>query len=552
MQKEANRNHRSSEQEVERLEVEGLLNSEAFVRSPLQARLLKFLADTHFSGRRENLNEYTIAVEALGRPSEFDPALNSAVRVTMHRLREKLRRYYETEGADHPVRIFVEEGHYGLHFYYQGISSPARSISEADHSGPHTEPAQQSSVTQSAQNGQLELTASAGKGWWRSRYRGTASIWVIGGLALVSLLIAFWFLAGNRRPGMPTEKASLPSSNAMNGTLSAPSEDGAIRILAGYTKSRYIDREGRVWSGDRYFNGGDASEADVPYVEGAMDPSMFRTFRSGNFSYDIPVKPGIYELRLTFVETTYGPDTDLSKGEASRVFSVLLNNQPILRDLDVLSDAGRDRRVLTRVFRDVTPDKDGKIHLAFRRRNDQSIVSAIELIPEVKGKIDPVRLVMQEHPFFDSAGRMWKPDQYFVGGVSFRHPHQIQGTADPHLFDSERFGRFFYQIPAAPGCYSVTFYLDEAYFGTSQAAPDYRDVNSNRDARLFNIYTDGRTLAQNLNILQEAGGPNRPLIKTFHGIEPNAVGQIVLNFSPIKEHASVDAIEVTYDSPSCR
>jgi hypothetical protein len=282
-----------------------------------------------------------------------------------------------------------------------------------------------------------------------------------------------------------------------------------------------------------------------------MDPSMFHTFRTGEFSYDIPAKPGIYELRLTFVETAYGPDTD-SKGEASRVFSVLLNNQPILRDLDVLNDAGRDRRVLTRVFRDVAPFRDGKIHLAFRRRNDQPIVSAIELIPETQGRIDPLRIVMQDHPYIDGVGQMWKPDQYFVGGVSFRHTHLIQGAGDPHLFDGERFGHFFYQIPVAPGCYSASLYFDEAYFGTSQAAPDYRDANSNRDARVFNIYTEGRTLAQNLNILQEAGGPNRPLVKTFHGIEPNAVGQIVMNFAPVKEHASVDAIEITYDSPSCQ
>jgi hypothetical protein len=36
--------------------------------------------------------------------------------------------------------------------------------------------------------------------------------------------------------------------------------------------------------------------------------------------------------------------------------------------------------------------------------------------------------------------------------------------------------------------------------------------------------------------------------ETFNGIEPNAAGQIVLSFVPIKNYACVSAIEVTDES----
>jgi hypothetical protein len=36
--------------------------------------------------------------------------------------------------------------------------------------------------------------------------------------------------------------------------------------------------------------------------------------------------------------------------------------------------------------------------------------------------------------------------------------------------------------------------------------------------------------------------------ETFHGIEPNAAGLIVLEFIPVKNYACVNAIEVTDES----
>ena len=47
---------------------------------------------------------------------------------------------------------------------------------------------------------------------------------------------------------------------------------------------------------------------------------------------------------------------------------------------------------------------------------------------------------------------------------------------------------------------------------------------------------------------KEAGG-DRPLVKTFHGLKANAQGKLMLSFVPVKNYASVYAVEVSDESP---
>jgi hypothetical protein len=112
---------------------------------------------------------------------------------------------------------------------------------------------------------------------------------------------------------------------------------------------------------------------------------------------------------------------------------------------------------------------------------------------------------------------------------------------DPHLYDGERFGHFTYQIPAAPGHYTVTLYFIEAFFGSESPRPD-------NNPRVFDVYANGQELLRNFNIFEKAGGSNKPLIETFRGLEPNAAGLIVLDFVPVKNYPCVSAIEVTDES----
>src|SRR6476660_5414352 len=79
-------------------QVDCIVRSETFRSSGVLRRLLKFLADKYVSGDAEHLKEYTVAVEALGRASTYDPRHDSAVRIQASRLRQKLAEYYRIEG----------------------------------------------------------------------------------------------------------------------------------------------------------------------------------------------------------------------------------------------------------------------------------------------------------------------------------------------------------------------------------------------------------------------------------------------------------------------
>ncbi|MFN0119463.1 MAG: hypothetical protein ACKV2V_03060 [Blastocatellia bacterium] len=83
--------------------------------------LLDYLGRKSLDAPREPLKEYTIGVEALGKPADYDPRLDATVRVDIGKLRQKLREYYLT--SDTPVRLEVPRGHYNL-IYSRVAPSP--------------------------------------------------------------------------------------------------------------------------------------------------------------------------------------------------------------------------------------------------------------------------------------------------------------------------------------------------------------------------------------------------------------------------------------------
>lgn len=81
-------------------------------RSEQLVRFLRFVVDETLAGRGHLLKEYTIGVEALGRPARFDPAADSVVRVQARQLRFKLEEYARGEGQSDPLYIELPKGSY--------------------------------------------------------------------------------------------------------------------------------------------------------------------------------------------------------------------------------------------------------------------------------------------------------------------------------------------------------------------------------------------------------------------------------------------------------
>ena len=63
-------------------------------------------------GRQDEIKETTIALEVFERTTEFDDKKDAIVRVEAHRLRERLAKYYATEGSHDPLIIELSPGGY--------------------------------------------------------------------------------------------------------------------------------------------------------------------------------------------------------------------------------------------------------------------------------------------------------------------------------------------------------------------------------------------------------------------------------------------------------
>ncbi|MGC1646256.1 MAG: malectin domain-containing carbohydrate-binding protein [Candidatus Sulfotelmatobacter sp.] len=486
--------------EAERKELQAVLRSPLFARSPALTHLLSYLCEKTFAGNSDQIKEYSVAVDVFDRRDSFDQDSDSIVRVQANRLRKRLNNYYTSEGVAHSIHITIPVGQYIPAFERM---SAAESTSS---SLPPQAPAQDD-VPQ------------------RRWPPGRQLVWLFGSTILVLLIIG-GFLARERSRALPiTRSPSMQPEFPESVGLPVGEE---VRILAG-TARKYVDHAGKVWNPDSYSSGGAAVPSAIQHIWRTQDPIIYRSSRQGNFTYNIPLKPGTYELRLHFAETFYGPESAGGGGEGSRVMTLTANGRPLLRDFDVLADSGGDHTADVKVLPDISPAADGELHLSFSSLNGSAMLSAIEILPGVRGRIRPVRIMARDVPYYSNQSQWWGPDAYFKGGQLTSGREPALDTDDPEFYETERWGHFSYAIPVSQGRYTATLYFIE-----HGAAPG---------KRIFNVFCNGKTILSNLNIVEEAG-ENRPLVRKIRGLEPNAQGKLLLEFVPVTHYATVTAIEI--------
>lgn len=100
-------------------QIEKLVNSQTLHGSESLCKLLHFLAQQALDHPGAPVKEHQIATEVFGRPSDFDPQLDSLVRVQAGRLRSKLAAYYESEGWEDHIVLDLPRGSYVLAFHHR-------------------------------------------------------------------------------------------------------------------------------------------------------------------------------------------------------------------------------------------------------------------------------------------------------------------------------------------------------------------------------------------------------------------------------------------------
>lgn len=204
-------------------QIDKLLGSHGLHGSESLCKLLRYLADQALDHPGASPKEYQIATEVFGRPSNFDPHLDSTVRVQAGRLRGKLAEYYATEGAEDSILVDFPRGTYALTF--------------------HERPA---GTGRNHGNG---LHDSA------SDVRGTSRKWLVAVILLCALLSAVVAVATDRFLNRRTAEARLDTESTevptvlrvfWKGFLTGPQEPWVI-----FSNAAFV---GRPYTGMRYYN----------------------------------------------------------------------------------------------------------------------------------------------------------------------------------------------------------------------------------------------------------------------------------------------------------
>jgi hypothetical protein len=526
--------------EVERAELESLLSSETFGRVNNLARILNFICEKYFQGTTDELKEYDIAVHALGRPKDFDPQIDTIVRVTAHALRKRLEQYYRTEGAGRAIQICLPPGHYIPKFVprvearaerfrigQEGGDAAAESratppISTAASELPRVFPNQAPSAFDRIR-GQGKAAPAilepAPVARWRFRIWTTLAV-VLTLCALAGVALYVWNRAHEAGLGAESQ-TSLPD-------LPVDVSGSSIHAMVGDGRAAYVDRAGQTWASDTSCTGGTSFSVPTRAIQGTRDSQLFLGGRSGLFHCAFAFPPGTYEVHLLFAETT-------GLEETGRTVVYSMNGGPST-GLDVVDDAGGDGIETEKVFVNVQPEGDGKIHLDFTSL--QSFLNAIEILPGTPNRMRPLRIYAGETTYRDSEGDLWEPNQYFFGGRS-SHLEVVDATEIPNggLYSAQWIGHFHYIIPVAPGeRYTVRLYFRESWFGSQGGSAG--GVGS----RKFDVWCNGTVVLKNFDIFQEAG--SAPLQRTIPHVEPTGQGKIELYFVPVVNYPSLNAIEV--------
>jgi hypothetical protein len=501
---------------------------------------LSYVCQCALNDKPESATEQQIGIHVFNRNPGYNQSEDNVVRSQARLLRWKLEQYFAGEGKNEPLIITIPKGQY-LPVFEERSSNALPQASNVKI--PATEP--------------------------RKGYRPPTSV-VFATFAILSLGVIWLALPSFRykmakqvaNANMASTGSALPISNRAIAEPGSPVpdviDDGGIRIAAGYSGSDFTDNWGRRWTADRYYEGGIAASGPDDLFPPVADPRIFRNGRESQklpgagppdqsvFAYNIPAASGVYELRLYFAD----PDLKSNvKGQEdsqnTRHFSVVVNGQTLLSDFDPVAD-GATAAVDVRAFKNVTPEKDGIVHLQFIPGQERPFINAIELTPGIWGKLKPIRISMQPTNIISSDGSRWAADNYFIHGRTIVHVQD--GNADPRsqaqiqpFTAGERYGNFSYAIPVPPGSYTVKLYFAESFF-LSGVTPGM--CTGGVGCRVFDVTCNGVTLLHDFDVFKAAGGGFKTEVRVFHGLHPNGQGKLLLTFSPTVNYAEVRAIEV--------
>ncbi|MBE3098950.1 MAG: malectin [Planctomycetes bacterium] len=144
--------------------------------------------------------------------------------------------------------------------------------------------------------------------------------------------------------------------------------------------------------------------------------------------------------------------------------------------------------------------------------------------------------------YVDQAGAQWLPDQDFkegakygaVGGLTVVRESlkTIAGTKAPQVYRTEHYSMDKYQFAVPNGKYTVCLHFCETYDGIKAAGE-----------RVFTVKVQGKEALKDLDVLKEAGGFAKPLVKDVRDVAVTD-GKLVIEFVPKVQNPEINGIEI--------
>lgn len=206
------------DREAKLAEIERLTSSSVLHGSESLCNLLRFLTKQALEHPGSAVKEYQIATEVFGRAADFDPRLDSTVRVQTGRLRSKLAEYYASDGIDDRVLVEIPRGSYHVIFHQRELEPR-----------PTAEPASEPAIVPVPQH----------------TTRRRMIVAVVGVVAVIGAFVLGFALRAAFQPDRTAE-----SSDALQ-ALWMRFFDGPEPPLVVYSNAAFV---GRPETGLRYFN----------------------------------------------------------------------------------------------------------------------------------------------------------------------------------------------------------------------------------------------------------------------------------------------------------
>jgi hypothetical protein len=187
-------------------EIEKLIASHALHGSESLCKLLRYLGKQALEHPGTAVKEYQIATEVFGRQADFDPQLDSMVRVQAGRLRTKLAEYYNTEGASDRIVVELPKGSYAVAFHERANAAVAHGNGSGTWANDHVESAEAAKRRYLVPVLSVALVAAlamvAWLLWTRGELRSSSSTSAGGEISAPAPIRIFWkgFVRGPEEP----------------------------------------------------------------------------------------------------------------------------------------------------------------------------------------------------------------------------------------------------------------------------------------------------------------------------------------------------------------